>query len=60
MGPKGSDGANGYQMHIGYWKNISVRAKVSQVSELAHGPLVYLLFVFVVQVLATDHSEAGL
>jgi hypothetical protein len=28
-------------MHIQYWKNISILAKVIQVSNLAHGPLVY-------------------
>jgi hypothetical protein len=36
------DGANGNKMHIWYWKNISIFAKVSQVSDVAHGPLVYL------------------
>jgi hypothetical protein len=39
-GPWGSDGANGNEMHIWYWKNISIWAKVSQVSDVAHGPLV--------------------
>jgi hypothetical protein len=35
-----SDGANGNEMHILYWKYISIWAKVSQVSDVAHGPLV--------------------
>jgi hypothetical protein len=28
-------------MHISYWKNISIWAKVSQVSDVAHGTLVF-------------------
>jgi hypothetical protein len=33
-----SDGANGNEMNIG--KNISILAKVTQVRDVAHGPLV--------------------
>jgi hypothetical protein len=37
--PLGSDWEN--EMHIWYWKNISILAKVTQVSDVAHGPLVF-------------------
>jgi hypothetical protein len=40
IAPLGSDGANGNEMHIWYWKNISIWAKISQVSDVAHGPLI--------------------
>jgi hypothetical protein len=35
-------GANGNEMHIYYWKNIFIRAKVIQLSDVAHGPLVHI------------------
>jgi hypothetical protein len=35
MGPRGSNGANGNEMHI-----IFLHTKVAQVSDVAHGPLV--------------------
>jgi hypothetical protein len=41
IAPIGSDGANGNEMHIyNIGKNISILAKVTQVSNVAHGPLV--------------------
>jgi hypothetical protein len=33
-------------MHIQYWQNISIWVKVSQVSDVAHGPLVFVIFRF--------------
>jgi hypothetical protein len=44
-GPRGLDGANGNEMHIWYWKNISIWAKVSQVSDVAHEPLVWYCYI---------------
>jgi hypothetical protein len=36
--------ANGNEMHIQYWKkNISILAKATQVSDVAHGPLVFIV-----------------
>jgi hypothetical protein len=35
-------GANGNEMHIQYWKNISTWAKVTQVSDVAHGTFVQI------------------
>jgi hypothetical protein len=45
-GTRGSDGTNGNEVHIRCWKNISIWAKVTQVSDVAHGPLVAVTLIF--------------
>jgi hypothetical protein len=43
MAPQRSDWANGNEMPILYWKNISIWAKVSQVSDVVDWPLVRII-----------------
>jgi hypothetical protein len=47
-------------MHILYWINISIWVKVSQVSDVAHGPLVLIVTYFLAGLHAYRMVNAGL